>query len=307
MSRYLAMRLLSAVPVILGVVILVFFALRVLPGDPTDKMIADWGMSAEDLERIRAQWGLNEPLHVQFVQYLGDLVRGDFGRSYWSRRPVLEQIAQQLPATLSLTLASLAVSLVISLPLGILAAIRQNTWIDTVCMVISLIGVSMPIYWLGLLLLLFFGVYLQWLPLAGSGSLKHLILPAFTLGFGLAGIVTRLVRSSMLDVLRQDFMRTARAKGMREWGVILRHGLRNAMIPVTTIIGLQIAGLLGGAVLTETVFARPGIGAMAVAAVTSKDYPLMQALIFLIAGIYVFVNLAVDIFYGVLDPRIRYE
>lgn len=307
MSRYITMRMLSAVPVIVGVVVLVFFALRILPGDPTDKMIADWGMSTEDLDRIREQWGLNDPLHEQFLRYVGDLLRGDFGRSFWSRRPVTAQIAQQLPATLQLTFASLLVSLVIALPLGIIAAVRQNTWIDTFCMMVSLIGVSMPIYWLGLLLLLFFGVYLKWLPLAGSGSLKHLILPAFTLGLGLAGIVTRLVRSSMLDVLRQDYMRTARAKGLRDSLVVLQHGFRNALIPVVTVVGLQIAGLLGGAVLTETVFARPGIGAMAVAAVTEKDYPLMQAIIFLVAGIYVLVNLVVDVSYGFLDPRIRYE
>lgn len=307
MWRYVARRVLLAIPTILGVVVLVFFAMRVLPGNIADKMIADFGMSAADIARLRVQWGLDDPLHVQFGRFVGQMVQGDLGRSIWSRRLVVDQIAEQVPATVQLTLAAMAIAVFIGVPLGILAAIRRHTWWDFSCMAMALGGVSMPSFWLGLLLILFFGVRLGWLPMAGTGGLEYLILPAFTLGFGSSAVIARLTRSSMLEFLRRDFIRTAQSKGLMPRVVTWKHALRNAMIPVMTIIGLQVANLLGGAVLTETVFSRQGIGRMAAQAVLEKDFPVAQGIAMLVAITYVFVNLFVDILYAFFDPRIRYE
>lgn len=307
MWNYLRKRLLWSVIVIGGVVTLVFFLLRILPGDPADKMIADFGMSAADLATLKAQWGLDKPLYTQFGEFVWNALHGDFGRSIWTRRLVTAQVFDQLPDTIELALAAMFFTILIGVPTGILAAVRQNTWVDTVSMVVALAGVSMPSFWLGLVLLLVFAVQLGWFPMAGTGGLKYLALPAFTLGFRFAGSIARLTRSGMLEVLRQDYIRTARAKGLKEWTVITRHAMRNSLIPVVTILGLQMAALLGGAVIVETVFSRRGIGAMAVSAIKEKDYPLVQGIVLLIAAIYVLVNLMVDLGYAWLDPRIRYE
>jgi peptide/nickel transport system permease protein len=307
MLNYVRMRSFWSIIVIMGVVTLVFILLRVLPGDPADKMISDWGLSAEDLARLKEQWGLNDPIYVQFGRFIWDALHGDFGRSIWSRRLVTEHILTQLPATIQLAIAGLLVTILTGIPLGIIAAVRQNTWIDNFCMLLALFGVSMPSFWLGLVLLLTFAVGLGWFPMAGTGGLKYLILPAITLGFRSAGSIARITRSSMLEVMRQDYIVTARAKGLTERVVIVLHALKNALIPVVTILGLQLAGLLGGTVITETVFARKGIGVMAVSAVQEKDYPLMQGIVVFISGTYVLVNLAVDLLYAKLDPRIHYE
>jgi peptide/nickel transport system permease protein/oligopeptide transport system permease protein len=235
------------------------------------------------------------------------MARGDLGRSIWSRRLVTEQVAEQVPATIELTVAATGIAVAIGVPLGIVAAVRRHSWLDFSSMGVALLGVSMPSFWLGLLLILFFGVRLGWLPMAGTGGWRFLILPAFTLGLSAAAVIARLTRSSMLEVLRQEYMKTARSKGLRPRTVTWKHALRNAAIPVTTIVGLQIAGLLGGAVLTETVFSRQGIGRMAAQAVLQKDFPLIQAIVLLVALTYVAVNLVIDVLYALLDPRIRYD
>lgn len=307
MLKIAFVRLISAIPVIFGVVIIVFVMLRILPGDPVDIMATNMAMSAEDMERLREQLGLNDPLWVQFVNYVGDLLRGDFGRSFFSNRPVAEQLLQQMPATIALTASAVLVSIVIGFPLGILAAVRRNTWVDRAAMITALLGVSMPSFWTSILLIWLFGVTLRWLPIAGSGSLQHLILPSLALGLGTAAIIARLVRSSMLEVLGQEYITTARAKGLADRLVVIRHALRNALIPVITIVGLQVSTLLGGAVIVETIFSRRGIGTLVVRAVLERDFPVVQASIFLIAFTYILVNLFTDILYAYVDPRIRYQ
>lgn len=305
MLRIVGRRLLSSVPVVFGVVVVVFVALRVLPGDPVDIMATNMAMSAADMERLREQLGLNDPIPVQFANYVADLLRGDWGRSFFSNRPVAEQIVQQLPATIQLALAAVLVALLIGFPFGMVAAVKRNTLIDRAAMLLALIGVSMPTFWSGILLIWLFGVNLRWLPIAGTGSLRHLVLPAVALGLGLGAVVARLVRSSMLEALGQEYIVTARAKGLPERGVLLRHALRNALLPVVTIVGLQISTLLGGAVVVETVFNRPGIGTLFVRAVLERDFPVVQASIFLIAFTYIVINLLTDLLYAAIDPRIR--
>lgn len=307
MLKIAAVRLVSAVPVVFGVVVIVFVLLRILPGDPVDIMATNMAMSAEDMERLREQLGLNDSLPVQFVSYVGALLQGDFGRSFFSRRPVAEQLLQQMPATIALTCSAILVAIVIGFPLGLLAAVRRNTWVDRAAMLTALLGVSMPSFWTSILLIWLFGVTLRWLPIAGSDSLRHLILPSLALGLGTAAIIARLVRSSMLEVLGQDYITTARSKGLADRMVVLRHALRNALIPVITIIGLQVSTLLGGAVVVETIFSRKGVGTLIVRAVLERDFPVVQASIFLIAFTYIIVNLCTDILYAYVDPRIRFE
>jgi peptide/nickel transport system permease protein/oligopeptide transport system permease protein len=263
-------------------------------------------MSAADIARLDEQWGLSDPIHVQFGRFVVDAVQGDFGRSVWSRRPVTTQISQQISATAELAAASMFVALIIGFPLGVLAALRKDSLIDTFSMSIALLGVSMPNFWLGLILIMFFGAHLGWFPMAGAGSLEHLVLPALTLGFSLSGIIARLVRSAMLEALSQDFIRTARSKGLIERVVAWKHALRNALIPVVTVLGLQVAGLLNGAVVVETVFGRPGIGRMLVNGIIEKDFPVVQGVVILVAAVYVVANIIVDVLYAAIDPRIQY-
>ena len=305
MGALIAVRFLSTIPVMFGVVATVFVALRILPGDPVDIMATDMAMSAEDMQRLREQYGFDDPIPVQFVDYLLEIARGDLGRSVFSNQPVVDQLLTQLPATVQLALAAMLVSILIGVPLGVLAALYRRNWIDHLSMLLSLGGVSMPSFWLGILLIWLLGVRLEWFPIAGSGSSRHLVLPAVTLGFSSAAVVARLIRSSMIEAMGQDHVRTARAKGLRERSVIVRHGLRNALIPAISIIGIQTGQLLGGAVIVEIVFTRQGIGSLFVDALLRKDFPVVQGALFLITFCYILTNLLVDIAYGFLDPRIR--
>jgi peptide/nickel transport system permease protein len=308
MGVYIRGRLLRAIPVVLGVLTLVFLMIHLLPGDPAVEIASRGpGISPEAIQRIRVQLGLDQPLYVQYFRFLSRTAHGDLGRSIISNQAVSTMIRQQVGSTIQLTLAGIATAILIGVPLGLIAAVRHNTWVDTLSMTGALLGVSMPSFWLGLLLIFLFAVRLRWVSILGGDGLKGLILPALTLGIGASAIIARLVRSSMLEVLRQEYMTTARAKGLRGRVVILRHGLKNALIPVVTIIGLQFGALLGGAVVIETVFARRGIGRMAIDAILSKDFPVVQGTVLFAALVYVTVNLTVDLLYSVIDPRIRYD
>lgn len=308
MGAYVRRRLVRAIPVIIGVMTLVFFMIHLLPGDPAEEIAsAGVGATPEQIEAIRVRLGLDRPLYEQYWSFVKRTARGDLGRSIYRNQPVSTMIRDRVGATFQLTVAGIGVAILIGVPLGILAAVRQNTWLDSISMTVALTGVAMPSFWLGLLLIWLFAVRLNWVPVIGGSGLKGLILPAFTLGFGAAAIIARLVRSSMLEVLRQDYMQTARAKGLANRVVIINHGLKNALIPVITIIGLQFGNLLGGAVVIETVFARQGIGRMAVDGILTKDFPVVQGTVLFAAFVYVTVNLTVDLLYSVIDPRIRYD
>ncbi len=306
MWRYVLKRLLLALPVLLGVSVVVFVAIRLIPGDPA-QIMAGQAATEEVVRQIRQSLGLDRPLPVQYLYFLRNVVRGDLGRSLFNGAPVVEELGQRFPRTVRLALASMVVASVIGIPAGILAATRHLSWVDTLVMLVALVGVSMPVFWLGLNLILVFSVRLQWLPAFGYETWRHLLLPSVTLGAASAAIVARMTRSAMLEVLGQDYIRTARAKGLAERVVVNRHALRNALIPVVTVLGLQLGTLLSGAVLTETVFAWPGIGRLLVDAVLARDYPIIQGATLLIAATFVALNLAVDVLYGLLDPRIRYE
>lgn len=307
MLRFLAARLLAAIPVLIGVSIAVFAMIHLLPGDPATIMLQGSPASAQDIQNLRHQLGLDQPLYLQYVKYVGRVVRGDFGISIHTRRPVLTEIVTVFPATLALALTSMVVAILMGVILGTLAALKHNSWLDTTLMGVSLFGVSMPSFWVGLLLILSFSVWLGWFPSTGVGDWKHLVLPALALGTNFSAVTARLVRSNLLEVLRQEYVLTARAKGLSERAVILRHALRNALIPVITIIGLQFGNLLGGAVVIETVFARQGFGRLAITAILAKDFPLIQGVVLVGAVIYVFVNILVDLSYALIDPRIKFE
>jgi peptide/nickel transport system permease protein/oligopeptide transport system permease protein len=302
---FVAGRALAAVPVLLGVTLAVFSMLFLVPGDPVKMMLAEFVTNPDQVARMRAQLHLDEPLPQQYGRFVWNAVRGDLGTSMRSRRPVTREILENLPSTAQLAVASMAVAVALGVALGLLAAVFRNTWLDVGSMLVALVGVSMPSFWLGLLLILVFSLFLGWLPATGGATLRHLILPALTLGMIAAAIVARLTRSSMLEVLGQDYIRTARAKGLSGWPVVLRHGLKNALIPVVTIFGLQFGNLLAGAVIVETVFGRPGLGRLIVGGVLAKDFPLVQGTILFVATAYVVMNLLVDVAYAVLDPRIR--
>lgn len=307
MLRYVQRRLLIAIPVVLGVATIVFALMHLLPGDPAEVMLAQSGGQPEAIERLRQQLGLDLPLHVQYVRFLRDLLSGNLGESIWLRKPVSQILLQQLPATLELAVAAMLLAVLGGTVLGILAALKHNSWVDRFVMVIASIGISMPIFWSSLLGIYLFAAQLRWLPATGQGDLKHLILPAAVLGYGAAGSVARLTRASMLEVLGQEYIIAAMAKGLFWRTVILRHALKNALIPVVTMLGLQFGGLLGGAVITETVFSRQGLGRTMVDAIIWKDFPLVQGGVMLIAAMYVVVNLLVDISYAFIDPRIRHN
>lgn len=305
MLRFVGQRLALAVPNLLLISLLVFAIMHVLPGDPVKIMLAGTPVSGDQVERLREELGLNDPLWVQYLRFVTGAVHGDLGRSLTTKRTVAGEIAGQFPATLELTTAGMAVALLIGLGSGVLAATRQGTWVDAASMGLALLGVSMPSFWLALLLLFLFSFDLGWFPATGTGGWRHLVLPAVVLGVGEAAVIARLVRASMVEVLRQDFVRVARAKGLRERPVVVGHALRNALIPVVTVLGLQYAFLLGGAVVVETVFGRPGIGRLAVEAILAKDFPVVQGTVLFTAAVYVAVNLLVDLSYAWLDPRVR--
>jgi len=304
--RYVLKRVVLALPVLLGVSVVVFVAIRLIPGDPA-QLMAGQAATQEVVQQIRQSLGLDQPVPVQYLYFLRNVVRGDLGRSLFNGAPVVEELAQRFPRTVRLALASIAVASLIGIPAGILAATRRSTWVDTAVMLVALAGVSVPVFWLGLNLILLFSVRLQWLPSFGYETWRHLVLPSLTLGAASTAVVARMTRSAMLEVLGQDYVRTARAKGLAERVVVSRHALRNALIPVVTVLGLQLGTLLSGAVLTETVFAWPGIGRLLVEAVLARDYPIIQGATLLIAATFVVLNVAVDVLYGLLDPRIRYE
>ncbi|MDP9358520.1 MAG: ABC transporter permease [Chloroflexota bacterium] len=306
MLQFLVRRLVDAVPVLIGVSVLVFLMVHLLPGDPATIMLQGAPATAEDIANLRHELGLDKPIHVQYGTYMGRVLTGDFGKSIHTRRSVLKEIGSVFPATLRLALSAMVIAITLGTVLGAVAAMRQNSWIDTASMGTALFGVSMPDFWIGLLLILIFSVQLHWFPATGGGSLRHIVLPAIALGANFAAIIARLVRSSLLEVLRQDYVVTARAKGLHHRTVLLRHALRNALIPVVTIIGLQFGNLLGGAVVIETVFARQGIGRLAITAILAKDFPLIPGLVLVSAVVYVVLNILVDSSYALLDPRIKY-
>jgi peptide/nickel transport system permease protein len=307
MVIYITRRLLQAIAVLFGVSVLVFSMVYLLPGDPVLTMLGDQtAVSGDVVVNARHQLGLDRPAPLQYGHFLVRALQGDLGRSWRSNQAVTAIILSQLPATLQLTVTGLGLAILLGVVLGLIAAVRQNSWADNFSMVLALIGVSMPSFWLGLLLIFLFSLRLGWVPATGYGGMQRLILPAFTLGLQAAAIIARLVRSSVLEVLRQEYITTARAKGLTEFRVLVRHALRNALIPVTTVVGLQFGGLLGGAVIIETVFARQGIGRIAVTAINNKDFPLIQGIVLFAAVVYTLVNLVTDILYAWLDPRIRY-
>ena len=312
MFRYIQRRILIMLPVLWGVATLVFFFMYMLPGDPASVILAQSGGKAESIETLRDQLGLDDPLPVQYIRFLKNAIQGDFGESIFLRRPVSQVLLDNLPPSVELAIAGVAIALLIGFGMGILAALNHNLWLDRVCMLLAIAGVSMPNFWLALLLMyaisgisMRYGVTL--LPITGQGDLKHLILPATVLGFSASGSLARLVRSSMLEVMRQEYITTARAKGLAQRVVIIRHALRNALIPVVTMLGLQFGALLGGTVIIETVFSRRGLGRTIVDAIVWKDLPIVQGAVLMTAASYMLVNLLVDISYAMIDPRIRYN
>lgn len=299
-------RLLGVVPVVFGVLLLTFLLVHLVPGDPVEVMLGEAASSA-DRSHLRAELGLDQPVIVQFGQYFSRLAHGDFGKSIHSREPVSRMLADRLPATIRLALLALSIAIVIGLPLGIVAALRANKWPDRLATLTSLTFSAMPHFWLGPLLMMVFALWLGWLPVSGMETSASIILPALTLGLGLSAILTRMTRASLLEVLNEDFVRTARAKGLQERDVILKHALRAALLPVATIVGLQLGGLLAGTVITETVFGWDGVGRLLVESIEKRDYPVTQACVLVIALVYVLVNLLTDLAYSRLDPRVRYS
>ena len=304
MHRYLIRRLLLTIPVLLGVATLVFALIHFIPGDPAQAMLGE-GAAPEDVAQLRARLGLDRPLLVQYGSFLQGLAHGDLGVSLRNDQPVLEQIVERMPATAELALASMAVAVLIALPLGIIAAVWRGTAVDYGAMTLSLVGISIPNFWLGPLLAIVFAVELGWLPVGGRGTLAHLVLPAVTLGAALAAILARMTRASLLEELREPYVLAARAKGVSRTRAILHHAFRNSLIPIVTILGLQFGVVLTGAVITETIFAWPGIGRLLIQSISFRDYPTVQGCVLLIAVTYVGVNLITDLTYGFLDPRIR--
>ncbi|ACK42415.1 MULTISPECIES: ABC transporter permease [Dictyoglomus] len=309
MLRYIIRRLLQAIPVFIGVTLITFILFFIAPGDPA-RLIAGQRADAETIARVRAMWGLDKPLPVQYLLFLGRIVRLDFGRSFKTNIPVIVSIGERLQATAVLAFFAFIIAVFLGVTAGIISAVRQYSLFDYTAMVVALLGVSAPVYWVGIILLLIFGFNLGWLPLGGYISeygIKAVILPAITLGTRPAAYFARLSRSSMLEVIRQEYITTARAKGLPESKVIFKHALRNALIPVVTYAGMVVGDLLTGAVLTETIFAWPGIGRLVVQAILDRDLPVLQGGVIVIALIYILANLIVDLSYALIDPRIRYE
>ncbi|MEM8505525.1 MAG: ABC transporter permease [Cyanobacteria bacterium P01_D01_bin.1] len=334
MGRYILRRLLQLVPVLLGISLLVFVFLHLIPGDPAVTMLGDRA-TPEAVERLRERMGLNEPLPLQYLSFLGSLLTFDLGTSIFTGVPIADEIRLRWPATFELSVTAMLIALVVGIPAGVLAAVKKNSWIDNLTMTGSLLGVSMPVYWLGLLLVYLFAVNLQWLPPSGRTDisvvfqpitgffifdsivqgdfealgdvLAHLVLPAITLSTIPLAIIARITRSAMLEVLSQDYIRTARSKGLKELMVIGKHALKNAMLPVVTIVGLEFGTLLGGAILTETIFSWPGIGSWIYGGILQRDYPVVQGGVVFVAFVFVLINLLVDLSYALLDPRIQYK
>lgn len=308
MFEYIVRRLLMMIPVLLGVMLITFLLMFVIPGDPVGNMMGQ-RMDEDTIQRIRAQLHLNDPWYQQFFNYIGRTLRGDLGESYITHRAVLDDLAEKIPNTARLAITTMLIATTMGVLIGILAAVYHNTWIDRAVMVFALIFISTPVFWYGLILIFIFGMTLGWLPISGmgDGSIKYLILPALTLGTRGSAFLARMTRSTMLEVIRQDFTRTARSKGLSEQVVIFKHALKNAMIPIVTIIGLDFASYLNGSVLTETIFSWPGFGRYVVQAINKRDFQVIAGSVLVGAVIFVFANLIVDVLYGFLDPRIRYD
>jgi len=304
MTTYILRRLALSAPVLVGITLVIFCAIRLLPGDPAIVMAGDLA-SGEYVDQLRHSMGLDKPVWIQYAIYLGNVAHGNLGRSTKSLRPVLAEIRDRYPYTIQLTVAGMLVAAVLGISTGAVSAARRDSVFDYGSMVVALFGVSVPIFWLGLILILLFSVNLRLLPAGGSGSLAHLVLPALTLGASAAGILARMTRESLLEVLGSDFVRTARAKGLRDTTVLLRHALPTAFVPVLTTLGLQFGSLLGGAVITESVFGWPGMGRLIVDAIAARDYPLVQGALMVFATSFALINVAVDVLYVLIDPRIR--
>jgi len=329
-------RVLGTIPIMFGVAIIVFFFIRLTPGDPVDIMMGQGGaISTGEMEQLREEFHLNEPLHIQLWYFIRDAVKGDLGYSYVLKRPVTSLIGERLPATIELAAGALLFSLIVALPIGVISAVRQNSWLDRISMSTAFLGISMPGFWLGIILILLFSVRLHWLPVQGrislgtglqertgyfvldsllSGNMRalqssvlHLVLPSVTLGAPVAAVIARVLRSSMLETLRSDYVTLARSKGVAEWWVVIKHALRNAMIPTVTVVGLQVGILLGGNMVIETVFGWPGLGRMVVKAIFDRDFPLIQGAVMIYAFTFVMANLIVDVMYTYLNPRIRLQ
>ena len=304
--RYLIRRIVLTIPVLIGVATLVFALIHLVPGDPAQSMLGD-GASAKEVEEPRVRLGLDRPLIEQYGRFMRGLIAGDLGTSFRTSQPVVAAIWERVPATIELALAAMSVALLVALPLGIIAAVRRGTPTDYAAMTVALAGISIPNFWLGPMLAIVFAVALGWLPVSGRGGWDSLILPAISLGAALAAILARMTRASLLEELRELYVRAARARGVSNARAIIGHALRNSLIPLVTILGLQFGAVLTGAVITETIFAWPGVGRLLIQSIGFRDYPLVQGCILLIAVTYVTVNLLTDLVYGVLDPRIRYE
>jgi len=304
LGSFLLRRLLLLIPVLWGVATLVFLLLHFIPGDPVDLLLGDSALGT-DRETLRDQMGLNDPLIVQYLRYFGDLLQGDWGTSLFSKKPVFDEIMERVPASMELMFGAMVVTILVAMPLGLIAAVNKGSWIDQGAMIFSLLGVSIPNFWLGPMLILLFSIHFDLLPVNERGGLEHLILPALTLGTSLASILARITRSSVVETLETEYIRTARSKGISELRILFRHALRNALIPIVTVIGLQVGVLLSGAIITEAIFDWPGLGNLLISAINSRNYPLVQGCVLFIAGSYVMVNLVIDLLYAYLDPRIR--
>lgn len=307
MTAYIIRRLIQVIPITFGILTLIFLLIHMIPGDPA-LQIAGENARAEDVERVRQQLGLDKPVWEQYLSYLGGIFRGDLGRSFRTQQPVMDTVLERYPATLQLAFGGMIVAILIAFPLGILSAIYRSTWIDHIARFFALIGVSMPNFWLGPLLIIAFSIHFQWFPVSGRGEgIWSLVLPSITLGTALAAILTRMIRVSLADELGQLYVTTARAKGVGRSKAIFVHGLRNALIPVVTILGLQFGSLLTGAIITEQIFSWPGLGRLLIQSINARDYPQVQASILVIALTYILINLITDLIYAYIDPRISYD
>jgi peptide/nickel transport system permease protein len=305
MTRFLLRRILLLIPMLLGVSLVTFIMIHLVPGDPVATMMGPNTGGAAGLQQARHELGLDQPLPLQYVHYLGHVLQGNFGTSILSGRPVLSEIGDRLPATLSLTLTAMAIAIVLGVGIGLIAAATRSRLLGGSVMLLSILGISLPTFWLGLLLIEIFALNLRWFPVLGDTTVRGLILPAITLGLPAAAVLARVTRASMAEVLRQDYIRTARAKGLRRSRVVLEHGLRNGLIVVLTIAGLQFGGLLAGSIIVESVFSRPGLGSLVVNAILNSDYPVIQGVVLIFAVIYVVINTLLDILYGIVNPRIE--
>lgn len=306
MIRYILNRILQTIPVLLGVIVITFILMYIVPGDPVLSMVGERYDEAT-ITRLRENLHLDEPLPLQFVRYVGNVLRGDFGTSFYSGQSVTEQIMEKFPNTMMLAISAMIVAILVGLTVGIVSSLKPRSLLDKGTMLVALIGISAPVFWVGLMLVLFVGVYLRWLPPTGFGGIEYIILPAVTLGLRSAAYLARLTRASMLEVLDQQYIRTARMKGLPEWKVILKHAFPNTLIPVITVIGTDFGSYLSGAVLTESIFGWPGLGRLALDAILKRDFPVIQGTVLFMAIMFILANLFVDILYGVVDPRIRMQ